>query len=206
MVELSYATPLSGCTPLADGADRPVTLSEVAGRGMIDLRLTTTGGRGAAVVREVTGATLPKKPRTSRTAGATSVLWLSVDQWLITMPLEQRDACLEGLKSGLARTHAMVTDQSDARAVIRLTGTGAREIIMKGGAPDLTLPDFTPGSVRRMLFAEVAAMCHFIDDEPETVDLYVFRSYANYIWNWLVQTSHPNAAIGLWRRQPAPPV
>lgn len=206
MDELSYRTPLAGCTPPTDGRDRTVTMSEVTGRAMIDLRLRAADRKASAVFREVTGVPLPKKPRTSRIAGETTVLWLSIDQWLITVPLEQRDACLQGLRSGLDRGGAMVSDQSDARAIIRLEGAGAREVIMKGGSVDLTAPDFSRGAVRRMLFAEIAAMCHLVADTPETIDLYVFRSYAPYVWDWLVQTSHPDAEVRLWRNQPVPPV
>lgn len=206
MAERSHRTPLDGCTLPAGGMDRVVTLSEITGRGMIDLRLKSPGGKASALVKEMTGATLPQKPRTSRTAGDTTILWLSLDQWLITLPLDQRDACFEGLRTGLEHSHALVTDQSDARAIIRLEGAHAREVIMKGASADLTAPEFVRGTVRRMLFAELAAMCHFVSDPPETLDLYVFRSYANYVWDWLVQTSHPNAEVALWRNQPVPPV
>ena len=37
-------------------------------------------------------------------------------------------------------------------------------------------------------------------DKPDTVDLYVFRSYADYTWKWLKATAKPGAVIGLFSK------
>ena len=71
---------------------------------------------------------------------------------------------------------------------------------------DLLLPDIGKGTVRRLLFAEIAAALHVVSTKPDVIDLYVFRSYADYAWDWLEASMRPAAAIRLFGLQDAPPV
>ncbi len=206
MDEITRRSPLAHRADLMDYQDQPVTLTEITGLGMIDVRVPSTSPSGRQAVGKVLGFDLPTRPRTSSREGETAALWLSIDQWLITLPYDKVDGCLADLRRALSRIHSLATDVSDARAVIRLTGVGAREIVMKGASPDLTAPSFRPGAVRRMQFAEIAALCHYVQGRPQTLDLYVFRSYADFAWEWLARTSHPGAQVRLWRRQRAPEV
>lgn len=206
MAEIEHRSALAHRSDIGDYKELPVALSEVAGLAMIDLRLAPGDEEGKDAAGKAIGVPLPAKPRSSASKGNITVLWLSVDQWLVTLPIARRSALFNRLNKALSGSFALVVDVSDARAVIRLQGDGAREVLMKGGCPDLTRPGFEVGSVRRMLFAEIAAMCHFVDKQPETLDLYVFRSYADYAWEWLVQTAHPNALVHLWRPQTLQPV
>jgi sarcosine oxidase gamma subunit len=41
--------------------------------------------------------------------------------------------------------------------------------------------------VRRLRFAEIAALLHVV--EEDVFDLFVFRSYADYAWDWLVRNA-----------------
>ena len=42
-----------------------------------------------------------------------------------------------------------------------------------------------PGFCRRMRYAEIAALLHVV--EEDVFDVYVFRSYAHYTWNFLAR-------------------
>ena len=46
--------------------------------------------------------------------GGTTVLWLSIDQWLITVPYDQAGQLTARLAAALAEHHALVVDLSDA--------------------------------------------------------------------------------------------
>jgi sarcosine oxidase, subunit gamma len=172
--------------------------------GMIDLRGKVDDKTFMKNVTAVLGVELPIAPRTCSKKGEITVLWLSIDQWLITLPLKSRDALLLKLTKKLGRNLSLVCDVSDARTIIRLTGDLSREVLIKGCSFDATMPEFAPGTVRRLLFAEVAALCHFVDGNPDIVDLYVFRSYANYVWEWLLQTAHGDTQLGLFQAQDMP--
>lgn len=183
-----------------------IDMSEVDDVAMIDLRGKMDDAAFMKNVSAILGTDLPTVPRTSVKQGDVTVLWLSVDQWLITAPLKAKQKLMAGLTGKLKRNTCLVCDVSDARTVIRLTGEQVREVLIKGTSVDVSLPEFTPGTVRRLLFAEVGALCHFVDHEPDVVDLYVFRSYGNYVWEWLLQTAHEDTELGLFRNQHVPPV
>src|SRR5690606_40150366 len=108
---------------------------------------------------------------------------------------------LQSLREATSSLHVLASDLSDARTVIRLEGDNVREVLMKGTSVDFTLPGFGAGTVRRMLFAEIAAMAHVVDSDPDVVDLYVFRSYAHYAWEWLEATAGENARVVLFGAQ-----
>jgi sarcosine oxidase gamma subunit len=76
---------------------------------------------------------------------------------------------------------------------------------MKGTPVDLTLADLGPGSVRRLRFGDIAAMVHIRRLEPDVIDLFVFRSYGRFAWEWLDATAGEAARLRLFTSQPVPP-
>jgi sarcosine oxidase subunit gamma len=90
------------------------------------------------------------------------------------------------------------------RAVIRLEGEGVREVLLKGCSLDLLGQGYEPGTVRRVRFAEIAALIQIID--AQTIELYVFRSYAHYAWDFLTVTARAAAQVKLFGEQAAPAV
>ncbi|MFO1088292.1 MAG: sarcosine oxidase subunit gamma family protein [Hyphomicrobiales bacterium] len=190
---LTHRTPLSevlrGSVP-----DSAVDIVEVKDRGMIDLR----GHLADRDFGGLLGVDLPSVPRTSVSHGSLTVLWLSLDQWLITCPRGDAVALTAALQRDLQGVHSLVADVSDMRTILRVSGDGAAEVLMKGTSVDLTLADGKPGTVRRLRFAEVAAMVHALPD-GKSFDLYVFRSYADYVLQYLTAAARPQAAIRLFK-------
>ena len=178
-----------------------ISITEVENLGMIDLRGDLGDKKFVNAVKKVLGCALPSKPRTSSQSKTATCLWLSPDQWLITCPKDQVSTLLQSLNDALAGIHSLCVDVSDMRSVIRLDGNGAKEILMKGSSVDLTLAECSGGFVRRALFAEQAALFHIVSDKPTCIDLYVFRSYAAYVWNWLEVTSKPGGRVLLFGKQ-----
>ena len=206
MAETVHQSPLEQFGTDRLDAGYAVTVQEVRDRGMIDLRGDPKDKKFMAAAKSVLGAALPTKPRTSATNDDLVILWLSLDQWLITMPIDAKDKMVEDLTKKTASLFALVCDMSDARAIIRLDGDVAREVLMKGTSVDLTHGDIEQGTVRRMTFAEIAAMCHIVETGPDIIDLYVFRSYADYAWEWIKATAGEASRVELFVEQPAPNV
>ncbi len=173
-----------------------VNLREIAGRGMIDLRGLATDRKFMAAVKSVLGFDLPKSARTTAAWGDMKALWLSTDQWLILCPGEKATALLADLTAALASIHSLVVNVSDMRAIIRLEGAHARTTVMKGTSIDLTHGDYPPGTVRRMKFAEVGALLHII--ETDVIEIYVFRSYADYAWAFLLKAARKGSEVDLF--------
>jgi sarcosine oxidase, subunit gamma len=194
MAELSFQTPLAHRTT----QDRVfINIRELTERSMIDLRGQTSDRKFMAAAKKVLGLDLPKQPRTSVAWGDVQCLWLSIDQWLILCPRAKTVKLHAELVAALKDVHALAVDVSDMRAVIRLEGEGCREVVMKGSSLDLLDGSYVPGTVRRMRFAEIAALLHIVEDN--VIDIYVFRSYADYAWEFLAKAARKGSEIHLFQ-------
>jgi sarcosine oxidase, subunit gamma len=173
-----------------------ITMREMAGRGMIDLRGLATDKKFMKAAKDVLGLDLPKTPRTTNTWGDMKALSLAPDQWLILCPGDKAQKILAELNTALKNIHSLAVDVSDMRAIIRLEGEHARTTVMKGTSIDLTHGDYPPGTIRRMKFAEVGALLHIIEDD--VIEIYVFRSYADYAWEFLLKAGRKGAEVRLF--------
>jgi sarcosine oxidase, subunit gamma len=173
-----------------------ISIREISERGMIDLRGSLTDKKFMTAVKSALGVELPKAPRTSNAFGDVQVLWLSTDQWLVLTGRARVTALLADLRKALGTIHSLAVDVSDMRAIIRLEGEGVRETLMKGSTLDLISEDYAPGTVRRMRFAEIAALLHVV--EQNMIDIYVFRSYADYAWEFLVKAARKGSEVKLF--------
>jgi sarcosine oxidase, subunit gamma len=198
MGELSFQSPLAHRTTPNDVF---VDMRELNERGMIDLRGQTSDRKFMAAAKKVLGVDLPKQPRTSVAWGDVQVLWLSIDQWLIICPRTKAETLHADLVYALKGVHSLAVNVSDMRAIIRIEGEGVREVMMKGTSLDLIDGSYTPGSVRRMRFAEIAALLHIVDDT--IIDIYVFRSYADYAWEFLMKAARKGSEVRLFAKMAA---
>jgi sarcosine oxidase, subunit gamma len=173
-----------------------ISMREIAGRGMIDVRGLATDKKFMKAAKDVLGLDLPKAPRTTNTWGDMKALWLSPDQWLILCPGDKAQKILAELNTSLKGIHSLAVDVSDMRAIIRLEGEHARTTVMKGTSIDLTHNNYPPGTIRRMKFAEVGALLHIIEDD--VIEVYVFRSYADYTWEFLLKAARKGAEVRLF--------
>jgi sarcosine oxidase, subunit gamma len=175
-----------------------ISIREITSRGMIDLRGHTTDCKFMSAAKSALGFDLPKAPRTSNGFGDIKALWLSPDQWLILCNGEKATELHAELVKELGSIHSLAVNVSDMRAVIRLEGDGIRETLMKGSTLDFTDGSYTPGTVRRLRFAEIAALMHVVDDTA--IDLYVFRSYADYTWEFLLKAARKGSEVRLFAK------
>lgn len=194
MSELVRETPLQHRQAPANIS---IGLREITGRGMIDLRGDAKDRKFMAAAKAVLGFDLPKTPRTSITWGDMKALWLSIDQWLVLCPLDKVQELLDTLRKQLAGIHSLAVDVSDMRAILRIEGEMAREVLLKGTSLDLLDPAYGPGTCRRMRYAEIAALLDVV--EPDVFDIYVFRSYADYTWDYVVATARKGSEIRLFK-------
>lgn len=125
----------------------------------------------------------PERPAMVHGRGL-DLVWAGPEQWLaVSADRAVTDRLAEELE-GLAA----VSDQSDARAVLRLSGPKARETLAKGCPIDLHPRAFRPGDTALTVIAHVGVQLWLVDDAP-TFDLLVPRSMAASFWRWLSASS-----------------
>ncbi|WP_019906515.1 sarcosine oxidase subunit gamma family protein [Methylobacterium sp. 77] len=131
------------------------------------------------VLEDLYGWSLPDFGAASLT-DEQGLVWSGPDQWLALFGTRRAMAGLAQAVRGLAA----VTDQSDARAIIRVSGRDARAFLAKGLAIDLHPRAFQPGQVAVTSLAHMGAQLWQRDATP-TYDLAVARSSAGSVWSWL---------------------
>ena len=113
-----------------------------------------------------------------------TALWLGPDEWLIVAAPGREKDLAAALRQVLTGQHAAVVDLSEARTVITVTGTRAREMLQKGTPLDLHPRAFEAGHCAQTGLSRANIILHQIDASPR-YDVYVQNSFADYLWNWM---------------------
>ena len=130
------------------------------------------------------GFDLPTEPNTVAVGEGVCALWLGPDEWLVTTAGGEDAGLSARLNGALAGHHASVVDVSDARTVIVLRGARARDVLAKGCGLDLHPRQFRPGRCAQTGLARASVLIQQTGAEP-AYDIYVDRSFAEYLWTWL---------------------
>ena len=164
-------------------APRGVRLSEVQGLGKIDLRGDPEDRNFMSAVGRALELLLPTEPCQSAHQGEVAALWTGPDQWLIICPRAEVGDVAKTLGGATSSAGGAVTDISAGRAVLRLAGPDAHEILAKGCPLDLHPSMVKPGHVAGSVLAKITVLIHLRD--REIIDIHLGRSFADYLWAWL---------------------
>lgn len=163
-------------------------IREIGPLGMITLRCDLAQKPVAAVLKKL-GLSVPA-PRRIVQAEDKHVGWMSPDELLLILPYAEVESTLETLRNALAKVHFLAADVSDARAVFRIEGDKAGQVLAKLCPVDLA--KLEPGELRRTRAAQVAA-AFWAEDGGYT--LVSFRSVAGYVMGVLTVSATSGAEI-----------
>ncbi len=125
---------------------------------------------------------LPEQPRFCEGVGRRAV-WFGPERWLVFGEPDLEQALRDSLGEW-----ASITDQSDARVLLRVSGPRAADALAKGVSIDLHPRAFGPGDVALTQAAHVPLAVWQEDAAPSYV-LAVQRSYAVSVMGWLVEAA-----------------
>ena len=166
-----------------------VTVREIGPLGMISLR-AKADVVGLEAAFAALGLDLPAHRQmtgtTQKGAG-----WMSPDEYLILVPYAEVASALASLGQSLAGQHHLAVDVSDARAIFRIEGAKAGQVVQKLGPIDVAR--LGPNELRRSRAAQVAAA---IWAEGEGYTLVCFRSVASYVMGILKASAANGAELG----------
>ena len=111
------------------------------------------------------------------------LVWLAPNQWLAVLTPSSVDDWQERHAD-----LAAVTDQSDGRALVRVSGSHARTVLAKGVSIDLHPAVFTVGSAAATGVAHMAVHL-WRQDGADVFVVAVPRSFADSFWSWLMTAS-----------------
>lgn len=166
-----------------------VKVREIGPLGMISLRAKADVAGLAAAIHAVTGTGVPA-PRRIEVAGAYAAGWMSPDEYLLVTPYAETGAAMERLAEALRGQHHLAAVVSDARAVFRIEGARADQVIRKLCPVDMDM--LATGELRRTRAAQVAA-AFWRDGDGFT--LVCFRSVAGYVMGLLSHSAMPGSEL-----------
>jgi methylglutamate dehydrogenase subunit D len=128
------------------------------------------------------GVALPDGPRRA-TKGGVTFAGTGPDQWIASAEGPDAVGFAQRLR-GRIGPFAAVSDQSDSRLALDLSGPRVRDVLAKGVALDLHPKVFKPGDVASTPIAYIGAQIDMLDAAP-TYRLTAPRSMAGSFWSWL---------------------
>jgi len=164
--------------------DAGITVGEVAHRAIINIRGDAGDLVFSTAVKVATGADLPFAANTVSAADDLRILWLGPNEWWVVAPDAKRTELIERLRQSFSGQRTAVTDVSESRTVITISGPATREVLARGVSLDLHPRAFGPGQCAQTGMSKANIVLHQIDDRP-SYEIYILKSFADYLWRWI---------------------
>lgn len=160
--------------------------NEVPLQGYISLRGDTGNAQFVEAVSKALGIKLPMEPCTHVQSAATTVLWLSPDEWMIVTPREELGARIKALNEALSGIRSQVVDNSGGYTQVIVQGRYARDVISHCTVYDLG--HLKPGRIVGTTFGKTSV---YLRQHNDGYCLLLRRSFADYIWRYLERAAQP---------------
>ena len=163
-------------------SDLAVTITRRDPVGMVALRCDLASPELATALAQILSCAVPGVRRILQGNGGAAA-WMSPDELLLFVePADVATVCAS-CDAALAGTHHLCIDVSDARALYRVAGPGARALLAGGVPVDLDQRAFEVGEFRRTRLGQVAVALWRTG--PDAFELMCFRSVAGFVADWL---------------------
>ena len=143
-------------------------------------------------VRAALGAafrlTVTAEPNQTAQKDGVTILWIGPDRWLVVESERSGPGLGTRLAEVLASTPATLIDLSHGRTVLRVAGRSSGDLLAKGCGIDIHPRAFPVGRCAQSLLGQVGVLVHAVDEAP-SFDLYVARSYALTVWEWVTDST-----------------
>ena len=167
--------------------DPGITVEERVGLGLATV--AARKGKAADLHAAVFSAYGARLPNSSRVAQGPQVSFIGYGpgQWLAVSETFANEALARELGQKL-KGLASVSDQSGGRAVLRLSGPRARDVLAKGLPIDLDPRAFPLGSAATSTISLMGVQLWQTDD-TRSYNIAIFRSVSASFWRWLTASS-----------------
>ena len=167
-----------------EGAGSRLCLTALKARAMVQVMARRNRHEELTeLVRDRYGLVLPNEPKVVR-GDRVSFLWAGRHQWLAVAAEEEAGGFLGELRT-VVHAAASLSDQSDARFAVTVTGLKVRDALAKLVPIDLHPAVFRHGQTALTLFGHMGGQITHVDELP-TFELMVFRGFAQSLWHALL--------------------
>lgn len=163
-----------------------VWASEAPLSGYVQLRGDATSPAFVDAASKALGLTLPVQPCTLVRSADIKVAWLSPDEWLVVCQRNKVPATIESLERALTGQRSQIVDTSGGYTQVLLAGANARDALTHCTVYDIS--HLATGRVVGTTFGRSTIILH---KENAGFCLIFRRSFADYIWRFLVRAATP---------------
>jgi len=155
----------------------------------INLRGNLENKEFVSKVGKILGMILPNEACGTSNKEKITSLWLGPNEWLLVsndeIPKETNTYELEQvLFDNISKTNlGAITNVTDHFTIFSLSGSNIFEVLSKGCPFNFSSDDFGDNKVVQTILNHVDVTIHRRSEND--VDLYVRRSFAGYLWDWL---------------------
>jgi len=166
-------------------SESPLRLERLLDITYVNLRGDSQNAELQAAVRDACKAALPNESNTV-VGEDCMIFWLGPDEWMLVGDNVGSDGLAAKLAAKLADQHVAINDVSGGLVCYRLLGDGARRLLAKGCTLDLHPSVFGPGQCAQTGLAKAGVLIRPLPADSG-YDLIVRRSFADYLWQWLLR-------------------
>jgi len=160
----------------------------------INLRGNLENKEFVSKVEKILGMMLPKVSCSTSNKEKITSLWLGPNEWLLVLnneiPKDTNTYQLEQvLFDNISKANlGAITNVTDHFTIFKLSGSNIFEVLSKGCPFDVSSGDFGDNKVAQTILNHVDVTIHRKNEND--VDLYVRRSFAGYLWDWLKDSAN----------------
>ena len=122
----------------------------------------------------------------------TRILWSAPNTWLV---ISRKENIIEIIKEKCNSANFAVTDISHSRAVIKIKGLQAKEILKKGSP--INLNEFEKNNCAGTVFHGINIVIDSIDNNPETYHLLTLRSFGESLYHHVTDAALEFGYVGV---------
>lgn len=161
--------------------DEPIQISQRTGLSIIQIAaFSKTAEQCVKILDQQYGIKVPAAPCRAEK----NLLWVGSKRWWLVQP--ETEADLAKVKQDFDAA-AAITEHSQGRVVLRLSGQSVRDLLSKGSKVDFYSPVVTKNWCRPLPLDHFDVVLHCL--AKDQVDVYVNRSFALSFWEWLIDAA-----------------
>ena len=122
----------------------------------------------------------------------TRILWSGPNTWLV---ISRKENIIEIIKEKCNSANFAVTDISHSRAVIKIKGLQAKEILKKGSP--INFNEFKKNNCAGTVFHGINIVIDSIDNNPETYHLLTLRSFGESLYHHVTDAALEFGYVGV---------
>jgi len=158
----------------------------------INIRGNIEDKKFLTIIKNILDNPIPKEPNTINRSGKLNVIWLSPNEWLIEIQdLKYFDKILSNLKNSLNPHNTSITDVTENRTILMLSGLHLFKLLSKFMVIDLDKVLMNESFVAQTIFIKIPVLIvrnHQTNEIP-SINLHTNRSHAKYIIDLLIDGS-----------------